>query len=185
LPTGNALWLIDETPAYLVTEYDQDPKNVQVHVSLATLYSNAAGFPGSTYDFDKEVHSGWTTTSSLSSTTKASIDASVEGVIEAWTPKVSASVAHEVTAATSITNQASYDTEVKLHFDLSKPVYLYQAQVAVTAPGYGQITGFGGYFTTGDPLPPISVGLPASFEPVVAERAQPPARITTYNYVAV
>jgi hypothetical protein len=185
LPTGNALWLIDETPNYLVTEYDEDPKNVQVQISLATLYSNAASLPGSTYDFDQKVHSGWTVSSSLTSTTKASIDASVEGVIEAWTPKVSASVAHEVTAATSITNQASYDTEVKLHFDLSHPVYLYQAQVTVTAPGYGQIVGYGGYFSTGEPLSPISVGLAASFDPVIVKHAQPPARIPAHNYVVV
>jgi len=153
LPTGNALWLISEKPGYLVTEYDQDPKNVKLSMTFASLYSNQGSLPGSTYDFDQKIHEGWSTEDSLTSSVKASIDASIEGVIEGLTPKVSSSVASELSSASKITNQKSTDIEVKLHLDLSHPVYLYQAQVSVLAPGYGSIQGYGGYFTTTEPLP--------------------------------
>merc|ERR1712228_20920 len=140
----------------LVMEYSQDPRNVQVSVKFALLYAHSTKSPGSTFDYDNKLHEGWTTQDSLTSTTKASIDTSIEGVIEELTPKLSASVSSEVTNAVTVSNQASQDTEVKLHFDLSNPVYFYQAQISVKAPGYGSITGFGGYFSTGEPLPPTS-----------------------------
>merc|ERR1712187_106896 len=92
----------------------------------------------------------------------------IEGVIEGFTPKLSSSVSSEVTRAVTVSNQASQDIEVKLHFDLSNLVYLYQAQISVTAPGYGSITGLGGYFSTGEPLPPISSVLFASQVPGTA-----------------
>lgn len=185
LPAGNSLWLINEAPYHLVMEYSDDPKNVQISISFASLYSNTGSLPGSTYDFDQKLHSGWSTESSLTSITKSSIDASIEGLIEGWTPKVSASVSAEVTSAATIKNQASTDIEVKLHLDLSVPVYVYQAQVTGTAPGYGKVDGYGGYITTGEPLPPISVGLSGSFEQVAAQHAQLPASMPAHNYVVV
>jgi len=155
LPTGNALWLTSETPGYLVTECNQDPRNVHLTMSLASLYANSGKLPGSTYDFDQKIHNGWSTDDSLTSVTKTSIDASIEGLIEGFTPKVSASVANELSAASKITNEKSTDVEVQLNLDLSNPVYLYQVHVSVDAPGYGSIQGFGGYFTSNDPVPPM------------------------------
>jgi len=185
LPTGSSLYLIDEAPYYLVMEYNDYPENVQIRLSFVSLYSNSASLPGSTYDFDKNISSGWSTKSSLTSTTKSSIDASITGLIGDWAPTVSASVSREVTSAASITNQASTTVEVKLHLDLSVPVYVYQTQVTGTAPGYGDVIGYGGYTTTNEPLPPISVGLSRSFEQVAAQHAQLPARMPAHNYFVV
>ena len=142
-------------------EYSQDPRDVQVSVKLVLLYSSSVKSPGSTFDYDNKIERGWTTSDSLTSVTKASIDTSIEGVIEAFTPKVSASVSSEVTTAATVSNQASQSVDIKVHLDLSNPVYLYQAQISANAPGYGSITGFGGYFQTGEPLPPISGALSA------------------------
>lgn len=166
LPTGNALWLIDEQPTYLVMEYDQSPNQVKVQVHFVLLYSNSGHLPGSTFDYNLKTHQGWTTSDSLTSTTKASIDLSISGIIEGFTPSLSTSVSNDVTNAATITNEASQDLDVSMHFDLSNPVYLYQAQITVHAPGYGTITGFGGYFTTGESLPPM----PKTDEVVVHDR---------------